>query len=198
VGGKWDEIGRLQLDGLIGRGLKPHHKLCDAGCGSLRAGVHFVNYLDAGNYYGLDINASLIDAGREELERGGPSGKEANLLVTDAFEMSGFGATFDYIIAFSLFTHLHANYIVRCLVEARKTIAPDGQLLATIFFAPRPAHLEPIQHKAGGVTSYYDKDPFHYSMEEIGFLGKLAGFRTELLPPGERGGQQRGVVFWPA
>ena len=60
VGGRWDEIGRLQFDFLRARGLKPAHRPLDIGCGCLRGGIHAIKYLDAGNYYGLDINCWLI------------------------------------------------------------------------------------------------------------------------------------------
>ena len=63
VGGMWEEIGRLQFEFLRARGLKPRHRLLDIGCGSLRGGIHAINYLETGNYYGLDINLSLIEAG---------------------------------------------------------------------------------------------------------------------------------------
>ncbi len=67
VGGMWDEIGDFQIGFLKARGLSPGHRLVDIGCGSLRGGVRFVSYLDRGGYYGLDINASLIEAGHLEL-----------------------------------------------------------------------------------------------------------------------------------
>jgi SAM-dependent methyltransferase len=181
VGGMWDEIGQLQFEFLKSRGLTPGHKLCDTGCGALRGGIHFVRYLDAGNYYGLDINASLLDGGRQELEKAGLADKKANLLVDDAFKMSRFGAKFDYMLSVSVFTHLYANHIVRCLAEARQVLAPEGQFLATFFHSPRSAHLETIKQEPGDVVTYYDRDPFHYSIEEMTFLGSLAGLKTELI-----------------
>ncbi len=65
IGGMWDEMGPRQFDFLKSAGLAPHHRMIDIGCGCLRAGVHFVPYLENGNYYGIDINASLIEAGKE-------------------------------------------------------------------------------------------------------------------------------------
>src|SRR6266545_606207 len=65
VGGLWDEIGRLQLDFLISRGLREHHRVLDIGCGSLRAGVKLVKHLRAGHYAGSDLNESLLTAGYE-------------------------------------------------------------------------------------------------------------------------------------
>src|SRR5712691_3540887 len=65
VGGLWDEIGQLQIDFLVSRGLLPHHRLLDVGCGSLRGGVKLIKYLDAGHYAGIDLHESLLDAGYE-------------------------------------------------------------------------------------------------------------------------------------
>src|SRR6478752_254837 len=67
VGGHWDEIGRLQFEFLVAEGLEPRHAFLDLGCGVLRGGVHFVRYLDPGNYYGIDISSAMIDGARREL-----------------------------------------------------------------------------------------------------------------------------------
>jgi len=198
VGGNWEEVGLMQLERLKSRGLRPEHTLCDVGCGALRGGVHFARYLDAGNYCGLDINASLIEGGRLELEKAGLADKKARLLVSDGFEVGQFGMTFDYMVAMSLFTHLFANHIVRCLIEARKVVAPDGQFVATILLAPNSGHLAPIEHTPGGVVSYYDRDPFHYSVEEMSFLAGVAGWKIEMLPVRAKPGNQRGLVFLPS
>ena len=197
VGGMWDEIGDLQIEFLKARGLSPGHRLADIGCGSLRGGVRFVSYLDRGNYYGLDINASLIEAGKEELARSGLTGKQPNLLVNDKFEMSRFGASFDYAIAVSVFTHLYMNHIARCLAEAKKVLKPGGRLFATFFEAPSPLHLEPIAHDRGGVVSNYDADPFHYSFSEIERLAETAGLSVEHIGDWGHPRDQRMLCFSP-
>src|ERR1700682_2262588 len=85
VGGLWEEIGTLQFEYLKGRGLRPSHRLLDLGCGALRGGLHFIRYLSAGNYYGIDVNASLIEAGKRELIEAGLVDRKPNLLVTEGF-----------------------------------------------------------------------------------------------------------------
>jgi ubiquinone/menaquinone biosynthesis C-methylase UbiE len=179
VGGFWDVMGRLQCDFLIARGLRPEHKLFDVGCGALRGGVHFVKYLARGHYYGLDANASLIDAGRQEIESAGLSDREVHLLVNDKFELSQFKVQFDYGIAQSLFSHLCFNHIVSCLVQVKRVLATRGRLYATFFEAPRPVHLETIVHSPGGIHSMYDADPFHYSFEEMNIAAKFANLAIE-------------------
>src|SRR5882757_11035445 len=83
VGALWDQLGALQFDYLVAHGLKPEHRLLDVGCGSLRGGVRFVDYLRPGNYYGLDISENLLAAGRRELAKAGLTDREAHLLVDD-------------------------------------------------------------------------------------------------------------------
>jgi cyclopropane fatty-acyl-phospholipid synthase-like methyltransferase len=181
VGGLWDEIGNLQIEFLKAEGLSPDHRLADIGCGALRGGVHFVRYLDQGNYYGLDINASLIEAGKVELAQLGLMSKRPNLLVDDRFELTRFGVSFDYAIAVSVFTHLYMNHIARCLAEVKKVLKPEGKLFATFFEAPSPVHLEPIEHYPGRVVTNFDADPFHYSFSEIERLSEATGLSVEYL-----------------
>lgn len=38
VGGDWEKIGKLQFEFLVSRGLRPHHRMLDIGCGTLRGG----------------------------------------------------------------------------------------------------------------------------------------------------------------
>src|SRR5881275_1842689 len=69
VGGHWDDVGRLQFETLVALGLRPEHRLLDMPCGSFRAGRFFADYLEPGNYIGVDADAELIDAGRKQLGR---------------------------------------------------------------------------------------------------------------------------------
>ena len=114
----WDYLGKLQLDYLVEQGLQPEHYLLDVGCGPLRAGVHFIGYLEPGHYAGVDKRGARLERAAEvELPRHGLEDKAPLLLVNEDFEFSKLGQTFDYAIAQSVFTHLPANNIVRCLVE---------------------------------------------------------------------------------
>ena len=52
------------LVGLRGGDLgRSAARVLDLGCGALRGGVRYVKYLNANNYYGLDLNQHLLDAG---------------------------------------------------------------------------------------------------------------------------------------
>jgi cyclopropane fatty-acyl-phospholipid synthase-like methyltransferase len=181
VGGMWEEIGRLQFEFLRARGLKPNHRLLDIGCGSLRGGLHAIEYLEDGHYYGLDINPSLIEAARHELKLAGLLHKHPHLAVSDHFGLRQFRRKFDYVLAFSVFTHLFANHIIRCLTQAREALAPEGRFFATFFMAPHSVHVASIVHQPGGVKTEYDRDPFHYSLEEIRAMATLASLSVETI-----------------
>lgn len=181
VGGLWEEIGALQFEFLRQHGLRPDHSLLDVGCGALRCGLPIIEYLEPGNYCGVDLNASLIEAGRYELAQKNLSTKNPQLLVSDKFELDSFGRSFDFIIAQSLFTHLNSSLIVRCLTEVANVLKPNGNCYATFFIAPAPAHLGQITHQPGGVVTNFDSDPFHYAFEEISRCARESGLSAELL-----------------
>lgn len=201
VGGMWDEIGELQFNFLVKNGLKPRHKLLDIGCGSLRGGVHFVRYLESGNYYGMDRDEMLLNAAREvELPRYGLSGKAASLVRRDDFDFSVFGAEFDYALAQSVFTHLPWNSIMRCLVNVERTLQKDGRFYATFFEDKNGGcRIAPMTHAPGGVETYPDKDPFHYEFGVFEELSARVSLEVEYI--GEWGhprGQMMMVFTRPA
>lgn len=80
VGGLWHAIGARQFRFMVDEGLEPHHVLLDVACGSLRAGVRFIPYLQPGNYLGIEIRRELIEAGsRAKLARNFTISKNRNL-----------------------------------------------------------------------------------------------------------------------
>ncbi|HXU44243.1 MAG TPA: class I SAM-dependent methyltransferase [Thermoanaerobaculia bacterium] len=183
VGGLWDEMGRLQLDYLIAEGLRPEMRLLDVGCGCLRGGLWFIPYLEPGHYYGIDVNAALLDVGYDlELQRAGLGERlpRANLLATGSFEASRFGVPFDFALAQSVFTHLPANFIRRCLIEVARAMPPGGRFYATFFECPadRPDALE-LRHEPGGIASYLDSDPYHYRWRDLEWLAEGLPWRSE-------------------
>jgi SAM-dependent methyltransferase len=153
VGGKWDEIGRLQLELLISRGLRPEHRVLDVGCGALRAGVLLIQYLEPGHYFGIDINPSLIHAGRWELSQAGLDDRcpPDNLRVTDSFDCD-FGVAFDLALAQSLYTHIPLSEIERCLERVAGVMKPGGRFFASYNGLPpgrklsRPSKRDPFRH----------------------------------------------------
>jgi SAM-dependent methyltransferase len=164
----WDYLGKLQLDYMVEQGLQPEHYLLDVGCGPLRAGVHFIGYLEPGHYAGVDKRGARLERARDvELPRYGLQDKAPMLLVNEQFEFGKLGQTFDYAIAQSVFTHLPLNVIMRCLVEMSRVLRPGGRFYATIYENPQgKAYLGEIQ-QSERVVSYPDQDKYHYDLDTL-------------------------------
>lgn len=58
-------IGYTQLEFGKRMGLSPDETMIDIGCGDFQAGRHFIEYLDSGNYYGMDISGEAINAAKK-------------------------------------------------------------------------------------------------------------------------------------
>jgi SAM-dependent methyltransferase len=171
VGGLWDQMGSLQLDFLVARGLRTDDYLLDVGCGVLRGGRHFVRYLDAGHYCGVDIDQEMIDGGERQLATDGLTSKGARLRVTDTFDVD-FGQPFDVAFAQSVFTHLPMNSIWAALANVSANLREGGVFYATFFRGPDgPERLTPIQqpHAEGrkSVRTFAERNHYHYSPDDF-------------------------------
>ena len=63
----WLKLGQLQFDYLVSHGLQPGDRMLEIGCGNLRAGRLFIDYLNPGNYYGIDISPEILLAAEQAL-----------------------------------------------------------------------------------------------------------------------------------
>jgi SAM-dependent methyltransferase len=171
IGGLWDEIGQLQFDFLVEKGLRREQRFLDIGCGCLRGGVHFVDYLDPGNYFGTDISQALLDVGHEvELVQRGLQTRvpKSQLHSDDSFNFSAFGTRFDIALAHSLFTHLPENSIRLCITRLAQAMAKGGRFYATFFIVPDDHPFgEPFCHPRLGYSTNDHADPYHYRFRDI-------------------------------
>ncbi len=171
IGGMWDKIGLLQKSLLVDAGLEPGHTLLDVGCGCLRGGVHFIEYLEPRNYFGVELNNELLEAGYdiELAERQLQDKLPREHLVHDGdFEFSRLPVKFDFAIAISLFTHISFNRIRTSLEKLHPKMNAGGKFYASYFQArsDQPTFLAQ-KHEKGGVVSFGDKDPFHYHASDL-------------------------------
>jgi Methyltransferase domain len=198
IGGLWDEIGRLQFDFLCANGLSPSSVLVDIGCGCLRGGVHFVYFLNAGNYFGVDISEALLEAGYDtELRSRGLCDRlpRGNLICDEEFQFSKFPTTFDIGIAQSLFTHLPANQIQLCLSRLAPKMRPGGRLFATFFLVPDDHSIgSPFDHPHG-ICTFDHKDPYHYRFNQLRHLCEDLPWRPTLIGDWGHPRDQRMVLF---
>lgn len=123
----WKAIGRRQFDYLKVHGLEPQHRILEIGCGNLRAGWRLIDYLDAGNYYGIDIAKEVIFAAQATLIEHGLVDKVPYLtLVNDnrfAFLPDDF---FDVVHAHSVFSHTPLSVMEECFAHVGRIMKPSG------------------------------------------------------------------------
>lgn len=186
VGGLWDVIGELQFEFGKAHGLLPHMRLLDIGCGCFRGGVRFVDYLHQGNYYGMDLNPSLMEAGyKKEIIERDLSWKlpRSNLITTGDFDLTGFGdLQFDMALAISVFTHLTFNDIRMCLGRLVPWVKVGGAFYATFFECPAGTPFDSvIEHQPGGVRTFASADPYHYYIDDFRYACQNFPWRIEYL-----------------
>jgi hypothetical protein len=173
VGGCWEVMQDLQFNFLVSNGLMPYHHLWDIGCGSLRAGVACIRYLEPGHYHGIDRHRELIDLGiKHELGRVDYEAKQPDFLVSGTFEFEKFGASPDFALAQSLFTHLPPPFILLCLDNFRKRAKPH-----TVFFASFLV----VNGERNNPVDPHDHQGFFYTTEQMNTFGAQTGWLSHYI-----------------
>lgn len=135
IGGMWGEIGKLQFDFLVEKGLSKEHRMLDIGCGTLRGGRFFIDYLDPGNYTGIDLSPKAIEFAGKLVAEESLSDKRPRLLVNKEMNLKFKqlrGGAFDFLLAQSVFTHLKPEHIEECF-ESIGSIMHDNSVFYFTF-----------------------------------------------------------------
>jgi SAM-dependent methyltransferase len=172
----WIKIGQMQFDYLIGHGLKPGDRMLEIGCGNLRAGRLFIDYLDAGNYYGIDISPDILLAAADTVEEYGLQRKLPHLTLVRDMSL-GFlpDGHFTVVHAHSVFSHSPIEVIDECLRTVRRAMAPDGFFDFTF-------------DRTEGAEHHVLREDFYYRTETLIALAVRNGLQArfmadwELLP----------------
>lgn len=142
-------------------GLEPQHDVLDVGCGIGRMAIPLLAYLEGGSYAGFDVGKEMIrwcekriSTRREDFRFtwapvynrkynpfGSISGAEYRFPYPDA--------SFDFVFATSLFTHLTLADAAHYLREIKRVVRPGGRCLLT-FFVLTPEALAEVE--AGRVS----------------------------------------------
>jgi hypothetical protein len=176
VGGAnvWESIGALQFEFLKKQGMTPADKLVDVACGALRGGLHYIKYLEPGNYYGIDKHIELIIYGTaRELTVPVFREKMPHFAISDAFEFHKLGEGFTYGIAQSLFSHLIADDIRLCLRNLHEVAADGCKFYATFFESDKVDDTNPEKsHSAAG---------FRFTRKQMEAFGADTGWQSNYI-----------------
>lgn len=124
---QWARIGRMQFDYLVRHGLQPHHRMLEIGCGNLRAGRLFIDHLEPGHYYGVDISPHILLAAQDTLVQEGLQAKLPHLMLADDLTLAFLpDGHFDVVHAHSVFSHSPLHVIEECFAHIGRVLAPGG------------------------------------------------------------------------
>jgi SAM-dependent methyltransferase len=125
--GHWRKAGAIQFDYLREHGLQPHHRLLEIGCGNLRAGWRFIDYLESGCYYGIEISPEVLLAAQQTLVREGVEDKLPHLTLVDDLRFEFLpDAVVDVVHAHSVFSHSPLPLIEECFSHLPRILRPGG------------------------------------------------------------------------
>jgi len=131
--------GREQLIFLLMHGLTPPSKVIDLGCGVLRAGYWLIHFLDPGCYFGIESSAERLAIGTTTiLEPRLQETKQPRFDINPNFDTSVFNETFDYFLAYSIWTHAPKQQIVVMLDNFVRDSSERGVFLTTFLPAQWP------------------------------------------------------------
>lgn len=170
----WEQA-KFQLDFLVSRGLKPQHKMLEAACGCFRGAQHFVPYLDNGNYFGFDNEEKILQAGIDNEITDEMKSKNMTYAVVLDFALNTFapGVVFDFVWAYSMFTHIGPVAVEKCLAEVYKRLANGGVFYATYDVSPYDNEIVREKHP---VWDHFTV--VYYPTWMLADFGARAGFKS--------------------
>ena len=164
----WLQVGELQFKFLTSHGLQPTHRFLDIGCGNLRAGWRFIEYLEQGNYTGTDISPKVLHAALDTMKSKNLQAKRPYLYVVKDCDFSFLPAeSIDVAHAHSVFSHLPLPLIEQCLTQLLAVLKPGGFFDFTFLPSDR-------------TYSFCDED-FYYPDAELLDVARRAGYDARLM-----------------
>jgi hypothetical protein len=130
--GGFGKSGAVFFRKLIDLGLKPSQTLVDYGCGTLRVGVHAINYLEPGAYWGLDISDFLLKQGRELVGDNLWSQKRPHLHTISAESVAqAAAANPQMLISTKVLNHVHPDELDEYFHNVMQIIGACGLAIIT-------------------------------------------------------------------
>lgn len=133
----WKMKRDFQRSFLVHAGLQLSHRLLDLGCGTLRGGISLIEYLEKGNYVGIEPREEALEKGRKELDDAGLAHKNPTLISGEPSTVD-ISRRFDVIWAFSVLFHMTDEIIDETLHFVQDHLADGGTFYANVKIGERP------------------------------------------------------------
>ncbi len=178
----WLRVGQLQFDYLLRHGLTPGMRMLEIGCGNLRAGRLFIDYLDTGNYYGTDISPDILLSAEHTISEFGLQRKLPHLTLIDDLRLEFLpDECFDVVHAHSVFSHSPLSVIEECLAHVGRVMAPAAFFDFTF-------------DRTDGAEHQVLREDFYYQTETLISLARRHGLDACFMPDWEETGHQQSRI----
>lgn len=200
VGGDYERIGVLEHAVLRANGLRPDSGVVDAGCGSGRLATQLRRYPEL-RYVGTDVVQALLDyAGRRAAR------PDFRFERIDRVHLPVPDGEADFVVFFSVFTHLLHEESYVYLAEAHRALRPGGKAIFSFleFAVPQAwpvfqGNIDWVRNQsiAGHLNVFQHRDDLRLWAERLGFnvaamhhgddrfIPVDAAAATEAVPAGE-------------
>jgi ubiquinone/menaquinone biosynthesis C-methylase UbiE len=173
----WLRQGQAEFDYLIGHGLQPGDRMLEIGCGSLRAGHLFIEYLSAGNYYGIDVSADSLIAAQQVIAEFGLQAKMPHLTLVSGLDLRFLPPSkFTVVQAHNVFARAPAEAIGEGLAQVSRVMTRDAIFDCTF-------------DRADG-AEHQPRNDFYYRADTLSGLADACGFDAELMRDWEQLGHR--------
>lgn len=164
---RWLALGKLQFDYLSSHGLDKNHRLLEVGCGNLRAGWRFIEYLDEGNYTGVDISPEILLAAQQTVVERSLQDKQPLLYLIAGTRLEFLPqGHYNVAHAHSVFSHCPLDVIEQTLIQVKPLLVPGGFFDFT------------YNASEEGVWEFLRED-FYYPPEVLLDLGRQLGWEAQ-------------------
>ncbi len=178
-------------------GLRPGSSVLEVGCGCLRTGYWFIRFLERGRYCGIEPNEMMLAAGRQTILGALADEKHPRFSTNDRFEFGEFETRFDFVVAFSIWSHAAKVQIETMLDEFKRTANPGAKFVTS--WAPTSPGAVDYQGTSW-VGRSHKSDVAGYVMHDLNWLrGAVSsrGLELKLLNDFLTIGQSWVVVTYP-
>ncbi|GAB4521623.1 MAG: hypothetical protein Kow00133_08720 [Amphiplicatus sp.] len=177
---QYDILGATQFSLLTSLGLQEEHTLMDVGCGSLRAGRFFIQYLLPDRYFGIEPNEylwrSAID---KEIGRDILSIKRPKFSSRQDFRFDDSTSKYDFILAQSIFSHAGSDMFQVGLKTLASQLKHNGQFLFTIIDEDAESYSTSIA--AESVHGWIYPGCTRYARQTVLRFCQAAGLKVEII-----------------
>jgi 2-polyprenyl-3-methyl-5-hydroxy-6-metoxy-1,4-benzoquinol methylase len=133
VGGRFDEVGQIEVNILRYFGLRDGMGVLDLGCGSGRL-ANALTKSGKFDYCGTDVVQSLLDYAAKR------SASNYRFKLNPAISVPVEDQSTDFVVAFSLFTHLLHSETFLYLDDSKRVLRPRGKVIFSFLEFSEPAH----------------------------------------------------------